>query len=254
MNGARRTRKKLLKDLTQKNINDYMKLLNKIQKELKAPKSQYNSFGKYYYRNCEDILEAVKPLLGDGILTISDEVVNIGNHNYVKATATLTESANSTHAHLCDVSKMLRGATVEGFKAECTCGANDGVESVSVTAYAREAVDQKGMNDSQITGSTSSYARKYALNGLFCIDDTKDSDTTNTHDKNPSNAKNAPKTPTAEEATNSALDKIKSAGSIKELMELDERIKNSKFIPEDKKIDLSFELQEKILTFDPTSD
>lgn len=126
-----------------------MKLLNKIQLELKAPKGQYNSFGKYYYRNCEDILEAVKPLLGEGTLILEDEVVNIGNHNYVKATAYLKE----------------------------------GEEVVSASAYAREAVDQKGMNDSQITGSTSSYARKYALNGLFCIDDTKDSDATNTHDK-----------------------------------------------------------------------
>lgn len=126
-----------------------MQLLNKIQKELKAPKNQFNSFGKYNYRNCEDILEAVKPLLGDATLTISDEVVNIGLHNYVKATATL----------------------------------KDGDETESTTAYAREALEQKGMNDSQLTGSTSSYARKYALNGLFCIDDTKDSDSTNKHGK-----------------------------------------------------------------------
>ena len=120
-----------------------------IQKELKADKNQFNSFGKYNYRNCEDILEAVKPLLGDAILTISDEVVNIGNHNYVKSTATI----------------------------------RNGIEVESTTAYAREALEQKGMNDSQITGSTSSYARKYALNGLFCIDDTKDSDSTNKHGK-----------------------------------------------------------------------
>lgn len=126
-----------------------MQLLNKIQKELKAPKNQFNSFGKYNYRNCEDILEAVKPLLGDATLTISDEVVNIGSHNYVKATATI----------------------------------KNGDEIESTTAYAREALEQKGMNDSQLTGSTSSYARKYALNGLFCIDDTKDSDSTNKHGK-----------------------------------------------------------------------
>lgn len=138
-----------------------MNLLNKIQKELKAPKGQYNSFGKYYYRNCEDILEAVKPLLGEGTLILEDEVVNIGNHNYVKATATLIEDN--------DVNSP----------------------KWSATAYAREAVDQKGMNDSQITGSTSSYARKYALNGLFCIDDTKDSDATNTHDKTSPKAQNA---------------------------------------------------------------
>lgn len=133
-----------------------MTLLNKIQQELKAPKSQYNTFGKYNYRNCEDILEAVKPLLGTATLIITDEVVNIGNHNYVKATVTLKTDT----------------------------------EQEVATAYAREAVEQKGMNDSQITGSTSSYARKYALNGLFLIDDTKDSDTTNTHGKE---AKSAPK-------------------------------------------------------------
>lgn len=126
-----------------------MKILNKIQKELKAPKNQFNSFGKYNYRNCEDILEAVKPLLGEATLITSDEIVNIGKHNYVKATATLKH----------------------------------GDEVESATGFAREAEEQKGMNDSQLTGSTSSYARKYALGGLFCIDDTKDSDSTNTHGK-----------------------------------------------------------------------
>lgn len=126
-----------------------MKKLNEIQQKLKSPKTQYNSFGKYHYRNCEDILEAVKPLLGEATLVLSDEIVNIGNHNYVKATAVLSHE------------DMVATAI----------------------AYAREAVEQKGMNDSQITGSTSSYARKYALNGLFMIDDTKDSDTTNTHGK-----------------------------------------------------------------------
>lgn len=126
-----------------------MKALNKIQKELKAPKGQFNSFGKYSYRNCEDILEALKPLLGDATVTLSDEMVEVGGRVYVKATATFSLDK----------------------------------ESVSVTAFAREASEQKGMNDSQITGSTSSYARKYALNGLFCIDDTKDADSTNTHGK-----------------------------------------------------------------------
>ena len=118
-------------------------MLNKIQKELKAPKSQFNSFGKYHYRNCEDILEAVKPLLGEDILTLTDEIVQVGDRYYVKATATLHE------------------------------GAND----VIVSAYAREALDKKGMDEAQITGAASSYARKYALNGLFLIDDTKDADT-----------------------------------------------------------------------------
>lgn len=124
-----------------------MKALLHIQSNLKAPKGQFNDFGKYKYRSCEDILEAVKPLLAeaDAILTISDELVQIGERYYVKAIATLT------------------------------CGE----ESQSVTAYAREEESKKGMDGSQVTGAASSYARKYALNGLFCIDDTKDSDATN---------------------------------------------------------------------------
>ena len=120
-----------------------MKILNKIQKELKAPKNQYNAFGKYKYRSCEDILEAVKPLLEDATLTINDEMVAIGERYYIKATVTLKQ----------------------------------GEEEVSTTAYARESEEKKGMDLAQITGATSSYARKYALNGLFLIDDTKDADT-----------------------------------------------------------------------------
>ena len=130
-----------------------MKELIMIQQGLKAPKGQYNSFGKYHYRSCEDILEAVKVLLGDQscILNISDELVLIGDRYYVKATATITNS--------------------EG-------------KSVSTTAFARESESKAGMDSSQITGSASSYARKYALNGLFCIDDTKDADTMdNTNDQ-----------------------------------------------------------------------
>ena len=129
-----------------------MKILNKIQKELKAPKSQKNTFGNYNYRSCEDILEAVKPLLGEAVLTISDEIVNLGDRFYVKATATISQ----------------------------------GTENVSVSAYARESLEKKGMDSAQITGATSSYARKYALNGLFCIDDTKDADNTNKHGKDES--------------------------------------------------------------------
>jgi len=124
-------------------MNELNKKLAAIQKELKAPKSQFNSFGNYNYRSCEDILEAVKPLLGDISLTISDEVVNIGDRYYVKAHATI----------------------------------DDGDHFISAIAYAREPESKKGMDESQITGATSSYARKYALNGLFAIDDTKDADT-----------------------------------------------------------------------------
>ena len=122
--------------------------LQKIQTELKAPKGQYNSFGKYRYRSCEDILEAVKPILAkyNASITLSDSLEYIGNRYYIKATATL---------HIAES------------------------ESCQVTAFAREEEEKKGMDGSQITGTASSYARKYALNGLLAIDDTKDSDATN---------------------------------------------------------------------------
>ena len=123
----------------------YEKLL-KIQGSLKAPKGQYNGFGKYKYRSCEDILEALKPLLVENkaVVTINDSLVQIGERYYVQAIATLID-------------------------------VEDG-EKVSVMAYAREALSKKGMDESQVTGATSSYARKYALNGLFAIDDNKDMD------------------------------------------------------------------------------
>jgi hypothetical protein len=120
-----------------------------IQQKIKAPKNQRNDFGKYNYRSCEDILEAVKPLLGDCILTISDEIIQIGERYYVRAVVTL----------------------------------QDGEAKHVVTAYAREEETKKGMDAAQITGAASSYARKYALNGLFLIDDTKDADATNKHGK-----------------------------------------------------------------------
>ena len=128
-----------------------MKELIMIQQGLKAPKNQRNTFGNYTYRSAEDILEAVKPLLAEQgcTLTISDEMVEIGGRVYVRATATLTSEK----------------------------------ESVQTTAFAREEQIKKGMDAAQITGSASSYARKYALNGLFCIDDTKDPDSTNKHEK-----------------------------------------------------------------------
>lgn len=124
--------------------------LLQVQKELKAPKNQKNSFGGYNYRSCEDIFEAVKPLLDKNglVLVMSDAMEQIGDRYYIKATAELYD--------------------IE------TC------KSISNTAYAREEETKKGMDGSQITGASSSYARKYALNGLFLIDDVKDSDTTNT--------------------------------------------------------------------------
>lgn len=121
--------------------------LAKIQVNLKAPKNLYNSFGKYKYRNAEGIQEALKPMLEEYkvTVTLADEIVEVGGRVYVKATATI---------------------------ADCESG-----EALSVSAYAREAETKKGMDDAQVTGATSSYARKYALNGLFLLDDTKDVDT-----------------------------------------------------------------------------
>ena len=126
---------------------DINEVLIKIQSDLKAPKGQYNDFGKYNYRSCEDILEAVKPLLKElnVSLTLSDEIVNVGDRYYIKAIATLANNESN----------------------------------ITVTAYAREEESKKGMDSMQLTGATSSYARKYALNGLFAIDDTKDSDDPN---------------------------------------------------------------------------
>ena len=130
-----------------------MKRLIEIQQKLKAPKEQNNSFGGYKYRSCEDILEAVKPLLGEQKLFIllNDEIVFIEGRFYVKATVSLFDE--------------------------------EGKEITHTTAYAREEESKPKMDGSQVTGSSSSYARKYALNGLFAIDDTKDSDATNTHGK-----------------------------------------------------------------------
>ena len=130
----------------------YKKLIE-VQSKLKAPKNQYNSFGKYSYRNCEDILEALKPILREvgATIIISDEVVSVNERYYVKATVKFIDTETG--------------------------------DMVEASANAREEDNKKGMDSSQLTGSTSSYARKYALNGLFAIDDTKDSDFTNTHDK-----------------------------------------------------------------------
>lgn len=123
--------------------------LAQVQQGLKAPKGQYNSFGKYHYRSCEDILESVKPLLGatKAALTISDSMEFVGDRYYIIATASFTDTESG--------------------------------EAICVEARAREEQEKKGMDGSQISGAASSYARKYALNGLFCIDDSKDNDSTN---------------------------------------------------------------------------
>lgn len=140
--------------------NNIYKKLMLVQSKLKAPKNQYNSFGKYSYRSCEDILEGLKPLLNEveAIVTLNDEVVNIGERFYIKAIATFIDIATG--------------------------------EKMEVSALAREDETKKGMDLAQVTGSVSSYARKYALNGLFAIDDTKDSDSSNKHDKDKGNVTN----------------------------------------------------------------
>lgn len=139
-------------------------IYSRIQIELKAPKNQYNSFAKYKYRSCEDILEAIKPLLDKYHATVSltDEVVLVGDRYYIKATATLRVGDQVSSAY----------------------------------GYAREPEQKKGLDESQITGMASSYARKYALNGLFCIDDTKDADTMDNsnegHSETPAKRSEAP--------------------------------------------------------------
>jgi hypothetical protein len=129
-------------------------VLHDLQRDLKAPKNQYNNFGKYKYRSCEDILEAIKPLLPDGYaVTLSDRIIEAGDRVFCVSTATLINRSETDET------------------------------SVWVEGAAEVAKEQKGMQPPQITGSASSYARKYALNGLFLIDDTKDSDATNDHGK-----------------------------------------------------------------------
>lgn len=137
-------------------ISIYSKLLS-IQNELKAPKNQYNKFGKYNYRSCEDILEAIKPLClkYGAVVLIDDYVTQVGERFYVKARASFIDI--------------------------------DSQEEVYACAYARESENKKGMDSAQVTGATSSYARKYALNGLFCIDDTKDVDTQEYQEKKQTN-------------------------------------------------------------------
>ena len=141
--------------MTEKNI--YSKLIE-VQKELKAPKGQYNNFGRYKYRSAEDILEAVKPLLHKrGLLqVITDDVISVGERIYIKATASIYDSVS--------------------------------YETISNSAFARESETKKGMDDSQITGTASSYARKYALNGLYAIDDTKDADSNEYNAQNGANS------------------------------------------------------------------
>lgn len=182
-------------------MNIYEKL-SAIQSELKAPKGQYNSFGKYKYRSCEDILEALKPILAKYkcVLTITDEIIPIegagATRFYVKAMAILFDCESDT------------------------------VSSIYNTAYAREDESIKGMHESQVTGATSSYARKYALNGLFLIDDTKDADTDEFHETTTKEPKNERKATAgqikilAERYTGANLEKLLQANHISKIDDL----------------------------------
>lgn len=172
------------------NINEK---LASVQQHLKAPKGQFNGFGKYKYRSCEDILEAVKPHLGACTITINDEIVMVGDRIYVKATAIFS----------------------------------DGEHNIQSSAFAREASQKKGMDESQVTGSASSYARKYALNGLLLIDDTKDADT----------RQNKSELEEAIEANKASIDAIKNGIQSGDLstaseawFELDESIKKALWV------------------------
>ena len=174
-----------------------MKELLQIQSELKASKGQFNAYGKYKYRSCEDILEAVKPILkkNNCTLLLSDSLIYVGERYYIKATATLVNA--------------------EG-------------KSVSTEAYAREEETKKGMDASQITGASSSYARKYALNGLLCIDDNKDSDTTNTGDNTPAAPAKTSKEDNAE--VEKAIAEINAAKSKEELINAIAKYKGNKSV------------------------
>lgn len=159
--------------------------LSEIQAKVKAPKNQTNDFGKYKYRSCEDIVEAVKPIINPlGFwLIISDSIELVGNRFYIKATATLT----------------------------------NGTESYSTSAFAREEETKKGMDGAQVTGSASSYARKYALNGLFAIDDTKDSDHSNKGEESKKEEKKLPELKEGTPLYQKVVARLKEAGVIEDI-------------------------------------
>ena len=157
--------------------------LMRIQTQIKAPKNLYNSFGKYYYRNAESICEAVKPFLEkeNVSLILVDDMVAIGNRYYLKATARLFDNENN--------------------------------ENIEVSAFAREPEQKKGMDESQITGTASSYARKYALNGLFLLDDTKDADTDEYHNQTAYQQANNKPTVTSEQVGKLKLEMIRTGAT-----------------------------------------
>lgn len=179
-------------------------LLHEVQKKLKAPKKNYNSFAKYNYRSCEDIVEAVKGVLPSGCyLILSDCIELIGDRHYVKATASF------------------------GFQGK----------EISVSAYAREPLEKKGSDASQITGATSSYARKYALNGLFCIDDSVDADVgQQEEEQQPVSPKELEQLQAMVKSAGSDMNKLLQHYNVKALYELDRESYNHAFKSLEKKI------------------
>jgi hypothetical protein len=179
-----------------------MKKLLEVQSKLEAPKGQFNKFGNYKYRSAEDILKALKPLLKEHelVMTINDEIVEVAGRVYVKAIVTV----------------------------------NDGETTISTTAYAREPINKKGMDESQVTGAASSYARKYALNGMFAIDDTKDADSMD-------NSKEESDSEKVKRQTIVAITKAKGD----KLMELAEKIEGSTVLQEQHKQELLDMISEK---------
>ena len=168
-------------------MEDLLTKLSKVQQELKAPKNQYNTFGKYAFRNAEDIVEAVKPLLFEHglVMTMSDSMVNLGNRYYVEATVTVQNAS----------------------------------DSIQVTGMACEEESLKGMIAAQITGGASSYARKYALNGMFCIDDTKDADSNEHREQVKNTPTTAPKAPQATPAPKVDNELVRAKKAINEELE-----------------------------------
>jgi len=165
-------------------MKSFIEKVAEVQKNLKAPKGQFNKFGKYNYRSCEDILEGLKLVLNGLVVTVQDDVVMVGDRIYIKATATIT----------------------------------DGENNLSNTAFARESLTKKGMDDSQITGTASSYARKYALNGLFLIDDTADADSmdNSSNNINASKGNSAPKGFVVDDTAKSWIEAVRVDASVLE--------------------------------------
>ena len=197
--------------------NVYTKLMN-VQSELNAPKNLYNSFGKYSYRSAESIMEALKPLLlkHKAAVIINDDVVFVEGEYHIENNTKDNKYQKEEHSKVDAKGRYYIKSTVKFIDVETG-------ETVEASAFARESADKKGQDESQITGATSSYSRKYALNAMFLIDDCKDADATNTH------GKEAPtKTQTQSKQNTPTRSKVLSEDQIKALYEVSEAAGYSK--------------------------